>query len=767
MNKSILSYLVSILALSLHTGCFLNAKIESLQSNPTERSSQISIQEPINTRIENPLAKGARITWDIADDLTSSYKLSLSSSSTPSPQCTGDLVSSSASVSFDFSNLLPDTTYYYRVCSVVGNVVSDGITGSFKTLKYLHLTPVYAGFSNWNDYLINNGSKPYNADGTACTTTPLERINACINGGLYHRVTLSESIDCNRIHVSDALGVFKWQCEKTASETILYSTDVDSHKGLSDLIENNVFKNNSILVKIDGVPTYGSDSEKWWTNVIEDLPSSTVGTTVALTNGGQSSGKIFVVKTTRTNSGGFSINQSKISFVIMKGAKLKEGFGHTTGLVTTPSTSPTSQFLWLEGDFSGNDASLPTIRINSNSGTDASWSRLQNIQISGVVTLGGSSGVLLLSNANNVTVSDFLIYNNRQGISAQNSYYSSLRNGRFQNNSNGSVEYLNYSVLQNIIFSGVEGTNGGIAYPGNSVYTNLSMINNIGNDMKLIWGGYSLIHNYLSLNSGNNYTWRSSAITYSQLMNNDLNIQRPDSAPHRFINNNVVQSTTYCASAAGGSPYDLGIANGTCANTGSSTATLVIPTFDFTKMIVGKVMHDDSANSSDVLGSSLFSAITDFISFENPFRIWGQEGNTFPHSTNSGQCMSGNCRIWDYRLKADTNNIAYNSTEAVTVKNAAFVPGATCPAHLHGNKVSAFTNDTPTTVTFLTHAVEIAGDGWGNDNALCESNEECIYTPNFGAYQGEGDYYHNGTCLFQNGIVANVKLYAYPINGVP
>ena len=37
-------------------------------------------------------------------------------------------------------------------------------------------------------------------------------------------------------------------------------------------------------------------------------------------------------------------------------------------------------------------------------------------------------------------------------------------------------------------------------------------------------------------------------------------------------------------------------------------------------------------------------------------------------------------------------------------------------------------------VTVLRNAIEIIGDGIGDDDGLCGTNESCIYTPNIGAY---------------------------------
>ena len=58
-------------------------------------------------------------------------------------------------------------------------------------------------------------------------------------------------------------------------------------------------------------------------------------------------------------------------------------------------------------------------------------------------------------------------------------------------------------------------------------------------------------------------------------------------------------------------------------------------------------------------------------------------------------------------------------------------------------------------------------DGVGDDDGLCESAEVCIYAPNVGAYQGEGDYLTR-QCQFVGGGaigIAGVTMQAYPVNG--
>ena len=70
--------------------------------------------------------------------------------------------------------------------------------------------------------------------------------------------------------------------------------------------------------------------------------------------------------------------------------------------------------------------------------------------------------------------------------------------------------------------------------------------------------------------------------------------------------------------------------------------------------------------------------------------------------------------------------------------------------------------------------MEVIGDGIGNENGFCESNEACIFTPNVGAYQGHGNLVsantpvsNTPTCsdIGTGGTITNVTLYKYENNG--
>lgn len=61
------------------------------------------------------------------------------------------------------------------------------------------------------------------------------------------------------------------------------------------------------------------------------------------------------------------------------------------------------------------------------------------------------------------------------------------------------------------------------------------------------------------------------------------------------------------------------------------------------------------------------------------------------------------------------------------------------------------------TTTHLRGAVELT-DGIGNDNGLGESFEECLYSPNIGAYQGRGALV---SVPFSDGALVGVTLVGF------
>lgn len=184
----------------------------------------------------------------------------------------------------------------------------------------------------------------------------------------------------------------------------------------------------------------------------------------------------------------------------------------------------------------------------------------------------------------------------------------------------------------------------------------------------------------------------------------------------------------------------------------------------------------DSKNNSPLL-VDVQDGISDWSSFESVFRLWGLAGvnSDSIQVDQRGECTGGGvlCRIWDWRLVSNAaDSVLFNRSGNNTAgdqENEPFVgDGVTpCPSAVHGDRV--MNNLFTISRVYLLNALEILDDDIGNNDGLCESSEACIYSPNIGPYQGEGNYLSNGTCLFVDGVGANsvtgVTMYAFPING--
>lgn len=752
------------------TSCFFNASIKQIDSEvisepETGIETPISdLAEPQGLNISQLISNQASLGWSSAAQDISQYKIVLSSIKGPDQYCSSVDAITTSNISINLESLSSDTTYYYRVCSLVASKTSKGISGFFKTLKSIPRTSAFNSYSNWNDYLLNDGSKFYNATQTVCpgNTISSDGFNSCINGGLVQKIIIPYAISCDRIKTIDFLSTFQWHCDAGATETVIYSTNLNPRKGLQDLISNYQFKDNYVIVQIDGVNAYASIPEKWWTNTIEELPDSAAGGSISVDNGASPSGKILVVNSSKSG-GGYNFTSNKMSLVVMKNVELKKD---TNNAVNFISAGAGINYLWFEGKFSGNNTTAKIFALNS-----SAHNRYTNIELKDV-----SSKALDLGNSINSIVSDFYIHHcNGAIIGTTVGWGNLIINGTISTCSDP-LEYIYYSRVHRVIFSNNPNLiNGAVFYKlQGSIVTNLTFVNNTTQyGFRMANTSHNLIHNALSLNSNTSYfvyAFLTSLSTFSQLMSFgssswEIAISNT-SGDLKFTNNLTIDTAAEC-NIVNNTANSPGLAVGTCLNHGPySDSTLNTVTPDYTKFFYGKVTDDDLTNPADNLGSALFSSITDWISFANPFRSWGPDGGTFPSSDNKGPCTSGNCRIWDYRLKADAANIAYNNTNNVVSKNDPFLSENNCPSAVNGNKSTTYVDASAVTYTFLTNAMEIMGDGAGNENTLCESGESCIYTPNFGTYQGEGDFYSQKPCTFQNGTITNVRLYSYPIIGI-
>ncbi len=186
---------------------------------------------------------------------------------------------------------------------------------------------------------------------------------------------------------------------------------------------------------------------------------------------------------------------------------------------------------------------------------------------------------------------------------------------------------------------------------------------------------------------------------------------------------------------------------------------------------VGKVADMDNLHGGVAQPTRASAgAITDWSTFENPYRGWMSDSTDapFPDATQRRAC-TGTCQVFDWRL----------ASGSILADVVATPPGAG-DTGLHGTLSCLSQIDCPAGINcvdgfcqtpFLKHAIEIIGSG-GNDNLLCEGGEHCLFTPHFGAYQGEGGSLEDLTTLQELTPVtmpgpSTVRLYRFPTSVAP
>lgn len=683
-------------------------------------------------------------------------------------------------------------------------------TSNTKTeIEQLTLSAVYPNHSNWNDYVKISDSNlaPYSQSEITCAPGTDIGLQACIHAGERFKATLTSINSCASISAKDSLEVFNWKCVEGNNKITIYSIGLKESKGLKDLIDfssDPVWKENFLQLLKDGQVIKSSESSIWWNNEVLALPENT-GSTTVISDDGSDIGRIFVLNNDSTLPG-FEILDSKTAIVInpdftLFGNNLSSQNCNTTD---ASSTSPDFQcllfgtginHLWIEGNFDittggtiyFNDLMFSQIR-NSNfkrNGNLKSMMLLGNTNSNKFVNLNfhGKLGNSNIFETKSTTNSN-LFYNIQSvtsGTVLQGFYIFGDENIIIKLKAHNNATNSNISVAGNDnIISEVLVANGyssGFSIASGALRNtllNITAINNLGYGIKVGNGNHdNLFQNILAVNNesgiramGDSFDAIYSDIALMYNTNIGISVQGFNNS---FINKLVVGNNgTDCTVISGATS---GLIDTTCTDSGndesnsysgqSSTATLYTNR-DVSSSFVGKVSVTDTENQTNTNGAEAVSSSLDYIHFENFWRTWGVDGSAFPNSNNRSHCSNGFCRIWDNRLSSGDTLLLNHSFDFVA-GNEVFTADSICPSAVHGNQTLTNLNSTPS--TFLKYATEIMFDDIGNDNGLCESNESCIYSPNFGVYQGEGDYLSNGTCVFQDGTVTGVIMYAYPNNG--
>ncbi len=616
------------------------------------------------------------------------------------------------------------------ITDINGNQLQQPITWSFTTGPLV--TALYSAAQNWNYYVNNDGIDRANASNTSCDATQTGGYYKCIHGGEARTVDVPGYNSCTNLTATDTLGAFDWYCDASTTPVRMVSKGLKSDKNLSDLLDfaTPAWLLNSVAV-VDGVtPLFTTSAAQWWSNPITEA-----------NNGGDlyNSGDIYIV--TADSNSFFQIGSSNIALVVQPGvsisrdgeilrARFNKNFLWLEGEVHMTGSSFVWGIYWIDVDFS-------VIRNMGITGGHRSFhlasstnNKLTNI-IAAENIHATSVGIEMVDSSYN-NLSNISVYNSGLAITLSNSDNNNFLNSIVANNDN----YISGITLDNSSNNALSAinyvNNGGYFYvqagSDNNILSSVAVVNSSHTGLYL-GSNNNTVSNIVSAHNGNDGTLLSNS---SDNMFTGL-----------YKTGNNARYDCYANSGP-----NQGLDHITCANNGWSDATLTTG-ITLASSFVGNVTTDDTVNTSDTNGTATYATSLDWLSFENPYRSWSIDDTLLSTSTQ-GWWRSGNGRIVDWSLLATDNVI-----RAVLSKR------------LTGDVANTITHSWSdgSTVTYLRDAIEIEGDGIGNDNSLCESNESCLYTPNIGAYQGHGVLQSAGIFTDGDGTITNVTLMEYSING--
>lgn len=672
------------------------------------------------------------------------------------------------------------------IASVYAKVV-DSISNTSSSCTYVGqylsvsptVSPIYSSQgSNWNDYVINNGTTIFNSNGAACSGIETNGYLSCLHGAEMKKVVVTGATSCSGLTLTDNLDAFIWTCQVVSGTATFYSVALKPFKGLKDLITGTSWRNMSVTIT-SSAGSISSPSSAWWSNTITALPdNSTGGSGVASLS---TSGTIYTLSASRATEG-YAITASKIAIVTLGGAELSyvagaSNFNSTTGLTSGVANTramidaANQNYLWLELNLTGS-SSAGTLAQAPILGRSLKHLRIKNSNLR-----NSANKILDFNSVNKSAVLDSkLTDSSNAALEFDASSDSIVARVHIANTSQGAYAYgsskMYFSELSSV---GVDGYALKFDNSSSGTAAAISAINSAYVGIDLWDSSNATIHNALAINVASNAIGGGSSSTItgntlSQLAIGDspvgLGLQNSTSSK---ITGNVVfaGSTTNCSASNSGSGF-----TSACVNAGLGNASFLEKTAaSFAASIVGKIATDIQ-NASDTSGTATYPTALnigafDFLSFSSWFRSWGKEGAAFPASDNQGRFSTTSTagRIWDSRPVTSDTHI-FNRTHSLTTTNSAITANAACPAQLRGD---VYLTDQQSR-KYLKNAIEFVGDNRGNENGLCESGEVCVYTPNFGGYQGEGALFSNSCIFSDNGDAINnvtgVTMYFYPTNGV-
>lgn len=414
-----------------------------------------------------------------------------------------------------------------------------------------------------------------------------------------------------------------------------------------------------------------------------------------------------------------------------------------------------------------------------------------------------NSGIYLETNSNSNSLFENTISNNLgvsyAGIYMAGSQLNKLEKNSISNNSGNGLSLISSS--SNIIsLSSFNSNNGGILFNASSFnrLTNINVIENLNYGINFVnTSNSNIVHNLLAINndkvglisqgSDRNFLSQISIFTTTNSTGTEGALVF-SSSNYNKISGNYYEGFNSISCNRNGLTDSSGI-SASCNSSGLS---------DFNSISLPSTMPDINSFVSQSFSSFSYSLYS-FLSFFSETISFKRNDTSFSPSAR-GNCFSGDCLIFDYSLSLNDNLFRNLSNQGSIQNSAATVTeGSVCPVEVSGSNFLSYAGcyiggvwnysykssscvsnggtwsslDTNSGTfsspkVFLKNAVEIINPnsknyGTGNHDGLCESGESCIYTPNFGVYQGEGSV---GSCVFDpQGGLTGISIFGFLQNG--
>lgn len=622
--------------------------------------------------------------------------------------------------------------------------------------------PIYAAATNWMQFVRNDGTGALTASGTLCDGSETGLASTCLHGGEMKRVAVTNRTDCVGLSASDALGAFQWRCAMIDGVPNMVTGGLAEERFLSHLLDfsgTGSWRLNSVTVT-DAAGSVSTAATLWYTNaIIRDFTDIASPSSLDLNN----SDVIYMF--TASPGKQLFLSGARAALVTQPGLVIQ-----TTAVLHHINVS--NNFNWVEATTDSTGATNSSLILTNSNFCVVRGSNIANRRIAFASTNYArfsftrvfNAGIDFVGSGLGNIFNEVILSNGRWLLDAAGNHNLvslglTLHNSDYGYSTGNMQTYHGHAVLNhtgaNFSVQGLRGSSIDDSTFMNVAYTNHQSFGAATNGTRNTFINLAIGSADARISATGNYEYFTGQVRYGQ-------------------------TNTLCSSGGTSAGVDAG-----CIAQNASDFTLTT-SLNFNAAFVGRVLSDDTANQSDATGLATFGAIADFFRFENRFRGYGREAGTAHFdTTHRGSCTSGSCRIWDLRLRATdaqlrevlpvpgTNDMYFHRWQAAGFDACNAIQGAVwqdtvCnqPGYLTQTTCEGAGGTWQTSLCStraLRNAVEILNDARGNDNGLCESNEACMYTPNFGSYQGHGRRNYVGNV--NGGLISNVDLFRYAVNG--